>query len=89
VRVIWTEGLLAGCAFVDPVSTGAVSAAQLKAPIDSAGVDARLPAATAGQRLRVDNFDREQVRFERTIGWISALISVVALVIFLAAIELL
>jgi hypothetical protein len=31
-RVVWTDNLLAGCEFVEPISTGGVSAAQLQAP---------------------------------------------------------
>lgn len=77
VRVIWTEGLLAGCEFADPVSTAVVSAAQLKGAIGSAEPE-RFPQA--------DDYDGDEAVFQRVIVMISALISLVALVIFLAAV---
>ena len=82
IRIIWTEGLLAGCEFVRPVSTGTVSAAQLKA---SAG-SGQGPALEPGRRSAPGDYDRDERNFEKTIVSISALITVVALLIFLAAI---
>ena len=73
VHIVWTEGLLAGCEFFDPVSTGAVAAAQLKAP----------PAEKIG---RVQAVEGDETGFERTLVMISALISAVALALFLAAV---
>ncbi|MBA2466729.1 MAG: PilZ domain-containing protein [Sphingomonas sp.] len=75
VRIVWTDGLLAGCAFVDPLSTAAISAAQLKAPSESTGTT-----------YRSRTVDEDEATFHRTIVLISALISIVALLIFLAAI---
>ena len=73
VRIVWTERLLAGCEFFDPLSTGAVAAAQLKAP----------PAEKTG---RVQAIGRDETGFEKTLVMISALISAVALALFLAAV---
>ncbi len=47
VRVIWREKLLVGCEFVDPISTGVVSASRLvspiKAPVESGQILASTP----------------------------------------------
>jgi hypothetical protein len=76
-RVVWTEGFLSGCEFVNPVPTGAVSAAQLKSP-----------PTNPGRKPPVPDYSREEASFEWTIVMISAVISVVALIIFLAAVAL-
>src|SRR5918994_5283821 len=34
-RVVWTDGLRAGCEFFSPVSAGAVSAARLQSPVEA------------------------------------------------------
>ena len=83
VRVIWTEGLLAGCAFVDPVPTGVVSAAQLKGAIGAA--DEGFPGP-ASPPAKAGDYDGDEAVFQRVIVMISALISLVALIIFLAAV---
>lgn len=85
-RVIWTEGLLAGCEFVNPVSTGAVSAARLRSPVESADSTSKPSAADAGFQAEDDPADPDDAIFQTIIVVIIALIAVLALLIFLAAI---
>jgi hypothetical protein len=85
VRVVWTDGLLAGCEFVVPVSSGAVSAARLKATGEP-GANRRSPADESKPQPGSGNYERDDRSFERTIVLISGLISLVAIIIFLAAI---
>jgi hypothetical protein len=64
VRVLWREGLLAGCEFVEPVSKAAVSAARLKSAADAAYDSDQVDAADAGVRPADDglNADEDAVR---------------------------
>ena len=84
-RVAWTEDLLAGCAFLDPISPAAVSASQLKSSMGSRAtkypswVRADVPSA-------VDRLDHEAALQRVIVLAISAAISVAAVIIFLAAI---
>ena len=54
--VIWTSGKLFGCQFETPISTGALSAAQLRSavgqPVNVAPRSTALPDATFGARLQ-------------------------------------
>ena len=62
-RVAWTEGRLAGCRFLEPISSGALSAALLRAvpndgPLPAAGASIELdpgaePELSSGQKLGV------------------------------------
>ena len=80
-RVVWTEGFLAGCEFVDPVSTGAVSAVQLRSSIAHEG-----PALTPNLPWAVDPQDYDESSIQTAIVIVTSLISVLALLIFLAAV---
>ena len=84
VRVVWTEELLAGCEFVNPVATGVVSAAQLKSPIEAAGSVDQLSAADI---LTEDyHWHRDDAPDQMAIVIVTTLVAVLALLIFLAAI---
>jgi hypothetical protein len=82
ICVVWTDGFLAGCKFVDRVSTGAVSAAQLKASASEAGNPDQRDCEP------LNGWDRDEAASQWAIVMISALISAVALIVFLAAISL-
>lgn len=85
VRVVWTEGLLAGCEFVDAVSTGAVSAARLMSPIEAPDVGYDSPPTVADTSAEEGAQDAVESSAEGVIIIIISLISVLALLIFLAA----
>ena len=82
-RVIWTEGFLAGCEFASPVSLAAVSAAQLMSP--NAAPNAETPAAAPEFPRDVGPRDYDEAFVQRAIVIVTSLISVMALLIFLAA----
>jgi hypothetical protein len=86
VRVIWTDNLRAGCEFVGPVSTGAVSAARLKSPLSAAGSTNQLPATGADSSAGAEQGDPDGSSIQTAITIVIYIISVVALIIFLAAI---
>lgn len=88
VRVVWTEKLLVGCEFVNPVSTGVVSAAQLKSPIEAAGSIYELPAADADFPDESEHWDPDEASIQTAIVIVTSVIAVLALIIFLAAILL-
>jgi hypothetical protein len=83
VRVVWTDNLLAGCEFVDPVSTAVVSAAQLKSPLEATGSAPPLPAVVADEQPEPDDS-----LIQTAIVIVTSVISVLALILFLAAILL-
>jgi len=85
-RVVWTEGFLAGCEFVDPVSTGAVSAVQLRSSIAAADTTHEGPALTPNLPWAVDPQDYDESSIQTAIVIVTSLISVLALLIFLAAV---
>ena len=82
-RVVWTEGLRAGCEFANPVAAAAVSAARLKSAADPTYevqiADADLPGED-------DQEDPDDVSFLTAIVVITGLISALAVVLLLAAI---
>jgi hypothetical protein len=88
VRVVWTEKLLVGCEFVNPVSTGVVSAAQLKSPIEAACSIYELPAADADFPDESEHWDPDEASIQTAIVIVTSVIAVLALIIFLAAILL-
>ena len=83
-RVIWTEGFLAGCEFASPVSLAAVSAAQLMSL--SAGPDRETPASAPEFPSDVGPWDYDEVFDQTAIVIVTSIISVLALLIFLAAV---
>lgn len=85
-RVVWTEGLQAGCEFVSPLSTAAVSAARLKSRVEAADSTYEVPAANADFPAEDDQGDPDDVSFLTAIVVITGLISALALLILLAAI---
>lgn len=89
VRVVWTDKLLVGCEFVNPVSTGVVSASQLKSPVEAAGLLYELPAAVADFPGESEHWDPDEASIETVIVIVTSFISVLALIIFLVAILLL
>ena len=86
VRVVWTDNLLAGCEFVDRVSTGVVSAAQLRSPSRATGSMDALPAEVAGSPAEVEQRDPDESSVQTAIVIVTSIISVLALILFLAAI---
>ena len=85
VRVVWTDNLRAGCEFVGPVSTGAVSAARLKSQLSAAGSVNEL-RAVPDLAARVEQGDPDGSSIQTAIVIVIYIISLVALIIFLAAI---
>jgi hypothetical protein len=83
-RVIWTEGFLAGCEFARPVSLAAVSAAQLMSP--AAGPGAETQASAPEYPSEVGRWDYDEAFVQTAIVIVTSLISVLALLIFLAAV---
>ena len=81
-RVVWTAGLLAGCEFVEPVSIAVVSAAQLR----SADAKNEEMAATENQFQSVEAYDYDESLVRTAIFVVTSLVSVFALLIFLAAV---
>ena len=86
VRVVWTDNLLAGCELVDRVSTGVVSAAQLRSPSRAAGSMDALPAEVAGLPAEVEQPNPDESSVQTAIVIVTSIISVLALILFLAAI---
>lgn len=86
IRVVWTDDLLAGCEFVDPLSTGAVSAAQLRSPLKAAGSINEPAAADAEFPAGVEHRDPDESSVQTAIVVVTSFISVLALILFLAAI---
>lgn len=85
-RVVWTDGLQAGCEFVSPVSTGAVGAARLKSPVEAVDSTYGPSAADADLPAEDDQRDPDVDLIQTEIVVITSLISVLALLILLAAI---
>ena len=85
-RVVWTEGLRAGCEFANPVATAAVSAARLKSPVEAADPTYEVQIADADLPGEDDQEDPDDVSFLTTIVVITGLISALAVVLLLAAI---
>jgi hypothetical protein len=85
VRVIWKEKLLVGCEFVHPVSTGAVSAAQLMSRIEALEGSGQDPAS-AGDRPSESRFRPTVEGAETAVLIVAALIAMMSLFIFIAAI---
>jgi hypothetical protein len=85
VRVVWTEGLLAGCEFAHPISQGTISAAQLKSPVDEAEPASEVPRATESS-FESDHPDFHETSIQTAVAVVIYLISLFAVVIFLAAI---
>ena len=83
-RVVWTDGLRAGCEFVSPVSTGSVSAALLKSPAEALGSTYEVPAADTNS-VDDDLGDLDDDPIQTEIVVITTVISGLALLIFLAA----
>jgi hypothetical protein len=81
-RVIWTAGLLAGCEFVEPVSTAVVSAAQLRSSTEAD----ENPASIEIQGGSDKAYDYDESSVQTVIIIVTSLISVLALMIFLAAV---
>lgn len=86
VRVVWTENLLAGCEFVNPVSTGAVSAAQLKSPIAATGARDEVPTSVPHLPRDGDLEDTDEASIQTAIVIVTSLISVLALLLLFAAV---
>jgi len=84
VRVIWTEKLLAGCEFLQPVSLGVVSAAQLKSPIAAADTVQDIPAADLHFSTH-EQWDPDEAPIATAILAVTSVICVLAILIFLAA----
>jgi hypothetical protein len=84
-RVVWTDGLRAGCEFVSPISTGSVSAAQLKSPAEALDSTYEVPAADTNVPVDDDLGDLDDDPIQTEIVVITTVISVLALLIFLAA----
>jgi hypothetical protein len=85
-RVVWTEALLAGCEFVNPLSARAVSAAQLKSPISTAEGTGEGSPFASDRSGDVDPWDYDEASIQTAIVIVTSLISVMALLIFLAAV---
>jgi hypothetical protein len=86
-RVIWTEGFLAGCEFASPVSLAAVSAAQLMSPTAAPRAETQAPGPDPPRNGGAWDYDEA---FDQTvIVIVTSLISVLAVLIFLAAVLLL
>ena len=85
-RVIWTEGLRAGCEFVSPVATAAVSAARLQSPVEAADSKYEVQTADADFPGEDDQEDPDDDSFQTAILVVTGLISTLALLILLAAI---
>ena len=88
IRVVWTDNLLAGCEFVDGVSTGAVSAAKLKSQVRGANSINALTAAAADYSTDVKQPDRDESSIQTVIVIVTSFVSALALILFLAAILL-
>ena len=88
IRVIWTDNFLAGCEFVDPLSAGAVSAAQLKSPHNPTGPANSVSAAGAHFSPEVLRPNPDGSSTQTAILIVTSLISVLALILLLAAILL-
>ena len=84
-RVVWTDGLRAGCEFVSPVSTGAVSAARLKSPAEAFSTY-EVRAADTNVPVDDDLGDLDDDPIQTEIVVITTFVSVLALLIFLAAV---
>jgi len=85
-RVIWTEGYLAGCEFVEPVSTGAVSAALLMSSITGADASRDDAPSIPSPRQNADPQDYDESAIQTAIFIVTSLLSVAAVLIFLAAV---
>ena len=82
-RVVWTKGFLAGCEFARPVSIGAVSAAQLMSPAAPADAQTQAPQESP---LEANRWDYDEVFVQTAIVIVTSLLSVIAMLIFLAAV---
>ena len=82
-RVVWTKGFLAGCEFASPVSIGAVSAAQLMSP--AAAADAQTQSAPESPR-NANRWDYDEAFVQTAIVIVTSLLSLIAMLIFLAAV---
>lgn len=85
-RVVWTEGYLAGCEFVEPVATAVVSAAQLRSSVTGANAIHDAPTLTPNLSPGLGYSDYNESLIQTAIFIVTSLISVVALLIFLAAV---
>jgi hypothetical protein len=88
IRVIWTDNFLAGCEFIDPLSAGAVSAAQLKSPHNATGAADSVSAAGAYFSPEVLGPNPDGSSIQTAILIVTSLISAMALILLLAAILL-
>lgn len=86
IRVVWTDNLLAGCEFVDPVSMGAVSAAQLMSPLRAAGSMNASGAEAEDSPAEVEQWGPDESLIQIAIVIVTSLVAVLALILFLAAI---
>jgi hypothetical protein len=84
-KVVWVEGFLAGCEFTEPISTATVSAAQLKAPVRGAHATNEEPASNLGVPWHVEPQVPDDSAIQTAILIVASLISVVAMLIFIAA----
>jgi hypothetical protein len=82
VRVIWKDKLLVGCEFVEPVSTGAVSAARLMSRIEALE-DSGPPTGNGPSESR---HSASVQGAEAAVLIVAALIAMMSLFIFIAAI---
>jgi hypothetical protein len=81
IRVVWRDRQFFGCEFVDPVTTGAVSAAQLRSPTQASG--SGLVSADAPNERR----DRPSMEgAETVVAIVAAFIAMLSVFIFIAAI---
>ena len=86
VRVVWTEKLLVGCEFVDPVTTGVVSAARLKSDIETGDARDDVTTEVADFPAKVERWGPDETSIQTAIVIVTSFISVLALIIFLVAI---
>lgn len=86
LRVVWTDNMLAGCEFVDPVSTSAVSAAQLKSPLKAAVSTNASTAEVEDSSAEVEQWSPDESVIPTAIVIVTSLIAVLALILLLVAI---
>jgi hypothetical protein len=85
VRVVWREGLLAGCKFVEPVSTATVSAARLKSAADADYCPDQMDAADVGASPTDDRWNADEDAIRKVL-LATYVFSGLVLLIFVAAI---
>jgi hypothetical protein len=84
-RVIWTDGFLAGCEFVTRLPTRAVSAVQLKSSAAPTATR-EIPQSARNPQQDLDPWDYDEAYVQTAIVIVTSLVSVMALLIFLAAV---